>query len=64
MATNWNTPSREYQSREDVYEDERRDEERKKEYEDVNLRTNRYLKNHPSASYAKAKYKTRSKQYF
>ena len=61
MATNWNTPSREYQSREDVYEDERRDEERKREYEDVNLRTNRYLKNPPNASYAEAKYKTRSK---
>ena len=61
MATNWNTPSREYQSREDVYEDERRDEERKRDQDSIDNRVNSYLKNHPSASYAEAKYKTRSK---
>lgn len=61
MATNWNTPSREYQSREDVYEDERRDRERQRDQDSSDNRVNSYLKNHPSASYAEAKYKTRSK---
>ena len=61
MATNWNTPSREYQSREDVYEDERRDRERQRDQDSSDNRVNSYLKNHPNASYAEAKYKTRSK---
>ena len=61
MATNWNTPSREYQSREDVYEDERRDRERQRDQDSSDNRVNSYLKNHPSASYAEAKYKTKSK---
>ena len=61
MATNWNTPSREYQSREDVYEDERRDRERQVDQDSNDNRVNSYLKNRPSASYAEAKYKTRSK---
>ena len=61
MATNWNTPRRNYPSREDVYEDERRDKERQRDQDYVDNRVSSYLKNHPSASYAEAKYKTRSK---
>lgn len=61
MATNWNAPSREYQSHEDVYEDERRDMERQRDQDSSDNRVNSYLKNHPNASYAEAKYKTRSK---
>ena len=61
MATNWNAPSREYPSREDVYEDERRDRERQRDQDSSDNRVNSYLKNHPNASYVEAKYKTRSK---
>lgn len=61
MATNWNTPSREYQSHDDIYEDVRRDKERQRDKDAIDNRVNSYLKNHPSASYAEAKYKTRSK---
>ncbi len=61
MATNWNTPSKEYPSREDVYEDERRDRERQSDQDSIDNRVNSYLKYHPNASYAEAKYKTRSK---
>lgn len=60
MATNWNSPGREYPSKEDIHEMEREDKQREREYQSTQDRVDRYLKSHPSASYAEAKYNTRN----
>ena len=61
MATNYDTPGREYPSREDVYESEREDRERQNRYQKTEDRVNEYLRTHPSASWADAYHTLRKK---
>ena len=59
MATNYSSTSRDYPSREDINEYERRSDERDREISDREQRVQDYIKNRPSASWAEAEYKTR-----
>jgi hypothetical protein len=59
MATNWDYPGKDYPSKEDVRDMEREDRQREREYQRTQDRVDQYLKNHPSASYAEAEYKSR-----
>ena len=59
MATNYSPTGRDYPSRDDVMDMEREDRRRDREYAQEQKRIDAYLRNHPSASYAEAEYKTR-----
>ena len=56
---NWQSPGKDMPSREDIREMERENTRREKQYDQEQSRIQRYLENHPSASYAEAQYKTR-----
>ena len=60
MATNWSKPSRDFPSKADVQRMERRDRERQREQHQLEDRIESYRRNHPSASWAEAEYKTRN----
>lgn len=58
MATNWSQRSSDYPSREDVARMEADDRRRDTDYSASERRIQSYLRNHPSASWAEANYKT------
>lgn len=58
---NWEKPSSDYPSREDVQKMERDDARRNREYAQEQDRVQKYLNNHPSASWAEAQYHTSKK---
>ena len=55
---NWESPGRDYPSRHDIQRMERENNRREREYNRELDRVEQYLRNHPSASYAEALYKT------
>jgi hypothetical protein len=61
MATNYNSPSREYPTRNDVERMEREDRKRAREYNSSEDKIENYLRNHPDASWAEANYKIRAR---
>lgn len=52
-------PGRDMPNRRDIEDSQRRDQERNRMASDELDRVERYLRNHPDASYAEAEYKTR-----
>lgn len=55
----WERPGRDTPTRRDIQDMERRDRERSREQESRQSRVDAYLRNHPSASYAEAEYRSR-----
>ena len=56
---NWENPGRDYPSREDIQEMELENNRRERDYNREQDRIQQYLRSHPSASYAEARYKTK-----
>ena len=55
---NWERPGRDFPSRQDIQKMERENNRREREYNREQDRIQQYIRNHPSASYAEAHYKT------
>lgn len=55
---NWENPGRDYPSRQDIQKMERENNRRERDYNREQERIQQYLRSHPSASYAEARYKT------
>lgn len=58
---NWEKPSSDYPTRNDVREEEQKNDRRERQYRRDENRVNDYLATHPSASWAEANYYSRKK---